>query len=113
MAYYVSFQTNGGLPVYNPVENVVSIPNLDNYIPYKAPDSVYSYSFDGWYYDESLSAQALTDDPISANTILYAKWIETQIGGYSITFETNGGTPVPTNLTNQVAIPCSAPLTNR
>ena len=109
MAYYVSFQTNGGLPVYNPVENVVSIPNLDNYIPYKAPDSVYSYSFDGWYYDESLSAQALTDDPISANTILYAKWIETQIGGYSITFETNGGTPVPTNLTNQVAIPDPLP----
>ena len=59
--------------------------------------------------DDEFTSQALTGDPITGNTILHALWIETQIGGYSITFVANGGTPEPDNLTYQTAIPDPLP----
>lgn len=109
MGYYVYFVMNGGLPLYSPVYDVTEIPDLDHYIPYKSPTSEYSYEFVGWYYDAELTTQALTGDPITANTALYALWIGTQRGGYSITFVANGGTPIPADLTNQTAIPDPLP----
>ena len=59
--------------------------------------------------DDEFTSQALTSDPVTRNTLLRALWIETQIGGYSITFVANGGTPEPDNLTFQVAIPDPLP----
>ena len=41
---------NGGLPQYSPVNDVLEIPDLDDYVPYKSPTSEYSYEFGGWYY---------------------------------------------------------------
>lgn len=109
MGYYVYFVMNGGLPLYSPVYDVTEIPDLDDYIPYKSPTSEYSYEFGGWYYDAELTAQVVAGDPITANTALYALWIGTQRGGYSITFVANGGTPIPDDLTNQTAIPDPLP----
>ena len=57
----------------------------------------------------SLYIQAIYGDPVTRNTQLHALWIETQIGGYSITFVENGGTPIPDDLTNQTAIPDPLP----
>ena len=107
--YSVYFAMNGGLPLYSPVNDVLEIPDLDDYVPYKSPTSEYSYEFGGWYIDDEFTSQALTSDPITGNTILHALWIETQIGGYSITFVANGGTPEPDNLTYQTAIPDPLP----
>jgi len=109
MGYNVYFAMNGGLPLYSPVKDVLEIPDLDNYVPYKSSTETYSYEFGGWYYDDEFTSQALTGDPITGNIILHALWIETQIGGYSITFVANGGTPEPDNLTYQTAIPDPLP----
>ena len=109
MGYSVYFVMNGGLPLYSPVNDVTEIPDLDDYVPYKSPTSEYSYEFGGWYYDDEFTSQALTGDPITGNTLLRALWIETQIGGYSITFVENGGTPIPNDLTSQTAIPDPLP----
>jgi len=111
--YNVYFVMNGGLPLFSPVYGVTEIPDLDDYIPYKSPTETYSYEFGGWYYDAECTTQALTGDSITSNTQLYALWIEAQIGGYSITFVANGGTPIPDNLTNQTAIPDPLPSLSR
>ncbi len=48
------------------------------------------YTFDGWYSDETLLIEYVLDTMPSNNLTLYAKWT---INTYTITFESNGGTP--------------------
>ena len=73
--------------LYSPVYDVIrEIPDLDDYVPYKSPTEIYSYEFGGWYIDNEFTSQAIYGDPVTRNTQLHALWIETQIGGYSITF---------------------------
>ena len=44
-----------------------------------------NYTFDGWYYDNGVWSQPVTDFTIgSANVIIYAKWVTTPIEVYAI-----------------------------
>ncbi|MFJ7881587.1 InlB B-repeat-containing protein, partial [Lysinibacillus sp. NPDC096826] len=51
------------------------------------------YTFEGWYTDDEGTEQFdFTNNVITANTTLYAKW---QPVGYTVNFEVNGGSVVP------------------
>ena len=59
------------------------------------------YIFEGWFKDSNLSIPwSFTSDTVTSNITLYAKW---QIDGkkYNVTFESNGGTDVSTQLVNE------------
>ena len=80
--YKVDFKTNGGTPVESIRTNKLSE------IPYteKADNS-----FRGWYTSSSYQGEALSFPlEIKEDTTLYAKWQQ----NYSVSFETNGGTPI-------------------
>ncbi|WP_088042587.1 InlB B-repeat-containing protein [Bacillus sp. EAC] len=61
------------------------------------------YTFLGWYKDEAgIQAWNFATDKVTASTVLYAKWSlnndnNNNINKYTITFNSNGGSPVTSN----------------
>jgi uncharacterized repeat protein (TIGR02543 family) len=83
--YTITFNTNDGVPIQTQTNNFASILNIPN-------ATKVGHTFDGWFTDiESTQVFALTTMPAS-NLNLYAKW---SINQYTITFESNGGTTIP------------------
>ena len=77
--YEVTFETNGGSEIapINVVEGeAATLPSTN---PTKG-----GHAFDGWYLDAACT-QAYTNQPITAATTLYAKWVEV-ITSYELTF---------------------------
>ena len=87
----ITFETNGGSEIES--QTIAFDSNV------KEPNSpvMDGYKFIGWYKDKELTEKFDFTNPIIANTTLYAKW-EKQI--YTVTFETNGGTPVSQKTTS-------------
>ncbi|MFJ5767750.1 InlB B-repeat-containing protein, partial [Lysinibacillus sp. NPDC093210] len=87
LKYTVSFEVSGGSAV--PSQTVahgekVTVPPA----PTKA-----GYTFEGWYTDDERTNQYdFTNNVITANTTLYAKW---EPVGYTVNFEVGGGSVVP------------------
>lgn len=82
--YKVSFNTNGGSAVSaQTVQSGKTATQPAN--PTKS-----GYKFDGWYSDSALTKSFNFSTPITANTTLYAKWLQT----YAVTFNYNGGSAV-------------------
>lgn len=93
--YTVTFDTNGG-SVVPPIEirgdrlDIPDAPVKDGYV------------FDGWYYDnetfeEPFDPLSLSDEPLSTDLTLYAKWIDESIfPHFDVTFDVDGGSPVDT-----------------
>ena len=83
--FTVTFNTNGGTNI-NPVEVVsghtVTRPNQD---PTKG-DEVFA----GWYADDTYTTEFNFNTPITADTVIYAKWVVT----HTVTFNTNGGSAI-------------------
>ena len=52
------------------------------------------YTFGGWYLDSELTQLYDFTTPITAETTLYAKWIENAKPTYTVTFNVNGGSSV-------------------
>ena len=54
------------------------------------------FTFDGWYADQALEIPYDFSQAVTSDLVLYAKWTENEpeITYYTVTFETNGGTPV-------------------
>src|SRR5690554_2902029 len=88
-AIKVTFNSMGGSevnPQYVQKDNTIAIPNT----------SKVGYTLDGWYtslnngqtFDEKWS---FTNNKVTTDITLYAKWI---INQYTITFDSNGGSPV-------------------
>jgi uncharacterized repeat protein (TIGR02543 family) len=85
-SYTVTFNSNGGSQV-----NSQSVEY--NTAPVRPEDPTKTgHTFAGWYRDEGLTDEFDFTTPITNDITLYAKWT---INSYSVTFETNGGTPVP------------------
>ena len=89
-SYTVTFNTNGGTPVPDHQELAAGAKVT------KAPP-VYSagFGFAGWYSDPGYTnLWDFATDTVTSNITLYAKW---DTPSYTVTFDTNGGTPVPGN----------------
>ncbi|MFJ7650125.1 InlB B-repeat-containing protein, partial [Lysinibacillus sp. NPDC097279] len=104
VGYTVNFEVNGGSAV--PSQSVAhgkkaTVPTT----PTKA-----GYTFEGWYTDdEGTNQYDFTDNVITANTTLYAKWKSSK---YTVNFEVNGGSLVPSQTVahgEKVSKPTSAP----
>lgn len=50
------------------------------------------YTFDDWYVDKEFSAKFVFGNTLSEDTTVYAKWIEEEITGYTVSFNLMGGT---------------------
>lgn len=86
--YLVMFAANGGTPS-PPIQYVVA----GELVSEPEPIQRDGFVFGGWYinWDFSGSAWNFDSDPVTGNTILYAKWIDV----FTVNFDTNGGAPVP------------------
>ncbi|MFJ5792569.1 InlB B-repeat-containing protein, partial [Lysinibacillus sp. NPDC093197] len=87
VTYTVNFEVNGGSLVPNQTVahgEKATVPT----VPTKA-----GYTFEGWYTDDEGTEQYdFSNNVITANTTLYAKW---EPVGYTVNFEVNGGSAVP------------------
>ena len=59
------------------------------------------YDFDGWYTDAECNNEFVFSTPITAETTLYAKWISNALPEYNVTFNTNGGSAVESQVVTQ------------
>jgi uncharacterized repeat protein (TIGR02543 family) len=91
--YTVTFNADGGSPV--PGNQSIASGGLVT-----APGTMTKagYTFGGWYKEAALTSQwNFAADTVTADMTLYAKW--TAAATYTVTFNADGGTPVPGNQT--------------
>ena len=85
-SYTVSFNTDGGTSVSNQ-----TIPSGGTVTQPSDPTKT-GYTFGGWYADSGFTtAWDFTNDTITANTTIYAKFT---INTYTVIFDTDGGTTI-------------------
>lgn len=73
-AYTVTYEINGHGVQPSSVSGVTTLPN-------PLPELTESgWNFDGWYTDSGFTTKAVAGATISANTTLYAKWVEQSEG---------------------------------
>lgn len=99
--YTVSFETNNG--------SIVPSVTIDYNTLITAPTepTKVGYSFGGWYSDQTLTTAYVFTSPVVASMTLYAKW---NINSYTMTFVTNGGSPV-NPITQNFGSPITIPNT--
>ncbi len=95
--YTISFNSNGGT-TFSDIEEATELPTLPT--PTKE-----NHSFLGWYYDSGFTNEAVADDPLTTDVILYAKW---ELNTYTITYNSNGGTSV-SQATGVTTLPSTLP----
>lgn len=98
-SYTVTFNTDGGTSIANQTIN------YGGKIIKPANPSKTGYDFINWYTDVNYSTVFNFDKPVTANVTVYAKF---QIKVYTITFNSNGGSSVPSQGINHgstVSIP--------
>ncbi len=72
----ITFNTNGGSSVASQEIDKGTKATMPT-APTKAETDSVTYTFEGWYTDEALTAAFSFDTAVSANITLYAKWSET------------------------------------
>jgi len=104
LKYTVSFEVGGGSVVSSQ-----TVAHGEKATVPPAPTKA-GYTFEGWYTDDERTNQYdFTDNVITANTTLYAKW---KLDTYTVNFEVNGGSLVPNQTVahgEKVSKPTSAP----
>lgn len=84
--YTLTYESNGGTPFANEEYafgtevKLTKVPHRDGYV------------FTGWYSDAKLS-QPVTSVTMRKNMIVYAGWEKIETTEYTLTYESNGGTP--------------------
>jgi uncharacterized repeat protein (TIGR02543 family) len=93
--YTVAFNSGGGSNI--PAQTVIS-----GFAASRPVDPTRSgYVFDNWYSDSGLTAVYNFSTPVTGNITLYAKWNAAAPGSsYTVTFNSNGGSNVPTQTVN-------------
>ena len=85
--YTVSFDTAGGSAVDSQTVDYGSTATRPEANPTRE-----GYTFAGWYADAACTTEFNFAAPVKADVVVYAKW---NIGTYTVSFDTAGGTPVP------------------
>ena len=83
--YNINFESNGGNSVAD-IQSISGVKLIEPTSPIKD-----GYIFAGWYVDKALNIKYNFDTNVTNNFTLYAKWEKAK---YSITFNSNGGTPI-------------------
>ena len=89
----VTFDSNGGTdvdPIIVADGGTITAP-AD---PTRAQEGYTSYSFLGWYTDPTEGTLFNFNNPITSDLTLYAHWHEEEVEGYTVTFNTNGGSAI-------------------
>jgi len=89
----VAFNTAGGSTVdvqYVFAGEKITAPATN---PTKAATAQYTYTFGGWYKDAEYTEEFDFTAPITAETVVYAKWDAT-VNEYTVTFNTHGASRV-------------------
>jgi uncharacterized repeat protein (TIGR02543 family) len=86
---FVTFNVDGGSKVEPNPQGIVYGGTVSR--PPSNPSRMFS-GFGGWYTDEDCTVEYDFNEPVYQNITLYAKW---SLHEYTVTFETNGGIPVP------------------
>ncbi len=84
----LSFDSNGGSLV-DPITVVSGSTTQEPQPPIKA-----NYIFVGWFSDQALTQAFNWNAPITANTTLYARWTADTSVIWTVSFNSNGGSPV-------------------
>ena len=79
--YTITFNSNGG----SSAESITDDYNASVTLPTPTKEG---HAFDGWYSDESLNAEYISDKMPAENITLYAKW---SVNTYNVTFHYNNG----------------------
>ena len=96
--YTLTYNANGGDETSVP--KAVTIPAQNDYTldsntaPTKVADDDYTYTFKGWGTTADATTTITTID-IKSDTTVYAVYEATKITKYTVTFDSNGGTAVP------------------
>ena len=89
----VSFDTHGGTPIPT-TQNIMQGQKV--VVPATNPEKE-GHTFDGWYTDTTYTTKwDFNNDLVATGMVLHAKWT---INSYVISFNTQGGTPVPVDQT--------------
>ena len=100
--YSITYEENGGTTQTDLTEQTV--------LPTPLPTPTRSgYTFLGWYYDSSFTNAAVAGDSLTNDVTLYAKW---QLNTYTITFNSNGGSSVP-SISDVTQLPSVLPIPTR
>jgi uncharacterized repeat protein (TIGR02543 family) len=89
--FTVTFNANGGTPA-PAAQSVTSGDKASE------PSGVAraGYTLEGWYKEAAFTNKwNFASDTVTANITLYAKWTQNAAGTFTVTFNANGGTPVP------------------
>lgn len=100
LSFTVTFNGQGGIPA--PTSKQVAYDDLYGAM---ATVSRAGYNFEGWFTEMNGGGQQVTSTTlvnILANQTLYAKWIPKT---FIVTFDAQGGTPAPTNITVEYDAP--------
>ena len=88
VSWTVTFETNGGSAV--PAQTVLNGQTAAR----PADPTKEGFTFAGWYQDAALTQAYDFSAPVTANLTLYAKWIETAVQTWIVSFNTDGGSAV-------------------
>jgi uncharacterized repeat protein (TIGR02543 family) len=92
--YTVSFSSNGG-------SNINSQTIDSGGMASRPADPTRSgYTFDNWYSNPGLTTVYDFSTPVMGHITLYAKWNQVVPGSFTVVFESNGGSGVPTQVVN-------------
>ena len=93
-AHTLTFDSQGGTSVASQsyLENSSDVTFAPT-VPTRASVGTTQYTFDGWYTDAQCTAgnEFTFGQALTSNVTLYAKWKETQVSGFTMTFNTMGG----------------------
>jgi uncharacterized repeat protein (TIGR02543 family) len=82
----VTFITNGANETF-PVLQL----NIGDFLPVLTTPTKTGYRFDGWYLEATFETAFLVEATnIYQNTTLYAKWVDTTLSTYKVTYDLNG-----------------------
>ncbi len=81
----LTFDVNDGQPISPVIEDEGTVIDLSNYTTSRS-----GYTFDGWYSDSGLTT-LVTSVTLDADKTVYAKWNESTVTQYTLTFDVDGG----------------------
>jgi len=87
----LTYDTKGGSSINSAAYEKGEIPTRPA-DPTKANSGSTKYTFDGWYTDSECTPgnEYNFDTALNTNLTIYAKWNESQVTGFTLTFHTNG-----------------------